>query len=763
MYDIRQFKPVLYFLLVMGMSGFALAFDAPGVWLLSVGGMLLNAWLVKTGRFRPLPRLLANGITILALLYVGTQFRLGNTPVQVIGHFLVLLQLVKLYEQRGNRDYAQLLVLSLLLMVAASINTASLLFGMLLIAYLFVSLYCCLLFHLKVESDLARAAIAIREENISPATLRQDQRYLSRSMRRLTGLVSGVSITAAILVFLLFPRGTGAGLLGPLQMRITETLTGFNDNVSFQDVAKITQNNEVVAYVKVWKNDQPVAGTEQLLLRGGTLQEYGGLEGTANAAARQWARSRFYSEDVERIVGAKEKGVLVEGYGGEEWRQSIQLLPTGAHAIFAIGAPISFKPGREVKVRYSARDGILHGAEPIQQRLDYEVVSRAELPVGAGGAREYARLQRVGISSDPAALAKVRPYAQDPEVSGRDAVGGALYQLRGRPDAPADIDERIAGAMEQHLRTKFTYTLDLTDQAKLLESEDPLAAFLLTTRRGHCEYFAGAMTLMCQSLGMQARMVIGFKCDEFNQLGGYYIVRQSHAHAWVEVLTPRGWLTFDPTSSREDTSANRATTFWERTKHLFNFLEYKWANSVVAYDSDNRDNLVGNLETRMTRAASRSTNQVNDFWAWLKDHQLSVSSNLLAGLVGLMLLGLIGAVAWYVIENVRLRRRAAHLGLAALPAQDQARLVRQLGFYEDLSNLLHRHRIVRPPSMTPMEFADSLSYLSGESHSTILRLTHLFYRIRFGRAELKPALRRRVGAAINKLATCLADEFAPRA
>ena len=91
---------------------------------------------------------------------LGRKFDSLVAPILLIGHFLVLLQLVKLYEQRANRDYAQLIVLSLLLMVAAAINTASLLFGLMFIAYLFLSLYCCLLFHLKVETDTARAALA---------------------------------------------------------------------------------------------------------------------------------------------------------------------------------------------------------------------------------------------------------------------------------------------------------------------------------------------------------------------------------------------------------------------------------------------------------------------------------------------------------------------------------------------------------------------------------------------------------------------------
>src|SRR5687767_2297945 len=169
MYDIRQFKPALYVLLILGVSGFALAAEHPLMWILAVAAIWLNAWLVKTNRFRPMPRLVANVVTIIAFVYVAMQVQqLGPRSVLVIGQFLVLLQLIKLYEQRANRDYAQLIVLSLLLMVAAAINTASLLFGLMFIAYLFLSLYCCLLFHLKVESDQARSAIAIPEEKLNP-------------------------------------------------------------------------------------------------------------------------------------------------------------------------------------------------------------------------------------------------------------------------------------------------------------------------------------------------------------------------------------------------------------------------------------------------------------------------------------------------------------------------------------------------------------------------------------------------------------------
>ena len=120
MYDIRQFKPALYALLLLGVSGFALATQWPGLWVLAVGGVMLNAWLVRTGRFTPMPRFLASIVTIIAFIYIADLvLHSQTTPILIIGQFLVLLQLVKLYEQRANRDYPQLIILSLLLMVAA--------------------------------------------------------------------------------------------------------------------------------------------------------------------------------------------------------------------------------------------------------------------------------------------------------------------------------------------------------------------------------------------------------------------------------------------------------------------------------------------------------------------------------------------------------------------------------------------------------------------------------------------------------------------
>ena len=52
MYDIRQFKPALYALVLFGITGFAMASQSPGVWVLGGGAVLVNGW---AGVGRPVP------------------------------------------------------------------------------------------------------------------------------------------------------------------------------------------------------------------------------------------------------------------------------------------------------------------------------------------------------------------------------------------------------------------------------------------------------------------------------------------------------------------------------------------------------------------------------------------------------------------------------------------------------------------------------------------------------------------------------------
>lgn len=125
------------------------------------------------------------------------------------------------------------------------------------------------------------------------------------------------------------------------------------------------------------------------------------------------------------------------------------------------------------------------------------------------------------------------------------------------PDVPAqirDIAERVTAratspyeqvmALQQYLRG-FTYDL----KVKSPPGVNDLLYFLTRSHRGFCEQFAGAMAVMLRSLGIPARVAVGFTPGTYRS--GAYDVSTQNAHAWVEVEFPQyGWLAFEPTPGR---------------------------------------------------------------------------------------------------------------------------------------------------------------------------------------------------------------------
>ena len=322
-----------------------------------------------------------------------------------------------------------------------------------------------------------------------------------------------------------------------------------------------------------------------------------------------------------------------------------------------------------------------------------------------------------------------------------------------RSDYIDPLDGQIAANIENYLSTHFTYTLDLTDYSRV-RGKDRIVAFLEEIKSGHCEYFAGAMTLLCQSLGMHARMVVGFKSSEYNAYTGCFIVRESDAHAWVEVFTAEGWKSYDPTSGDEGPGQKRQAGLLQHIRHVLDYLQYSYANAVVAYDSEDRANLVQAAETKMTRVAGRGSPALTFFTRdWFETVAFyKAFSTVLGVLLASMALSILGFLLYFLYEKWMLRRRARRMGMESLPASEQIRLARQLGFYDELLRLLGYHGIAWPRHLTPLEFSGSLLFLPSDAYETVRRLTLLFYRVRFGRAELSAAQQRRLATILSRLA-----------
>ncbi len=80
---------------------------------------------------------------------------------------------------------------------------------------------------------------------------------------------------------------------------------------------------------------------------------------------------------------------------------------------------------------------------------------------------------------------------------------------------------------------------------------DPVDWFLFENRRGYCDYYASALTVLVRSLGIPARIAQGYAPGEYLPGSRSYQVRQLDAHAWPEVYFPDyGWVEFEPTASQ---------------------------------------------------------------------------------------------------------------------------------------------------------------------------------------------------------------------
>jgi protein-glutamine gamma-glutamyltransferase len=109
----------------------------------------------------------------------------------------------------------------------------------------------------------------------------------------------------------------------------------------------------------------------------------------------------------------------------------------------------------------------------------------------------------------------------------------------------ADAGALVQAAL-QVLRTGgYSYTLDPG-----VYGEHTADEFWFDRKEGFCEHIASAFAVLLRAMNIPARVVTGYQGGELNALDGYWVVRQSDAHAWTEVfLEGRGWVRVDPTSA----------------------------------------------------------------------------------------------------------------------------------------------------------------------------------------------------------------------
>jgi hypothetical protein len=726
-------RPLLLMVL-LGVGAFALAEGDAFYLALMALGVGANVLAVTYKREVYVPRLVVN-IAVLGATAVFAMDFFGKPELIIaLGHYLILIQFCKLFEQKRNRDYAQMIVLSVMLMLSGSMLTSGLWFGLLLLLYVPVLAYTAMVLTLKTSLDRqALAVLGVENRPIDPHRVAWHTftNFPRRTLWRRTFQAFAACAVAAVMVFLLIPRGQ-PGMFLPLPNSLRESAMGFSGAINLRELGRITPSREVVMWAKFTADGRNL-GPEGFrgYLRGRVYSAYRG---------GQWTAGR---EDW--------KNVQLEGQ--ELITQQITMRPSLGQTLFALAPVVRMEVPREP----AANDFYpgLEGANP-DAPVRYVAYSWA-LPLSERQRADLARA-RPATPLTPDQIGEVSPrVAELARAWCQDLLPGADAQPvqeqvpdqfdpreRARAPLPRVQDSQralaIANRIASKLRTEYRYTLDLSGMDP---DADPVEDFLFRTRAGHCEFFASAMALMCRSLGVNARVAGGFVADNYSPSAGAYLIRECDAHAWCEVYTPAtDWALFDPTAGSVDSPHDSVGDVWDAIKFF-------WSTRVIGYGEADRRKLVAGVPGDAGQFARWVERQVMEMRQGVLtflttgriDGGFLKALALLAGLVMLVPAGRAVARAW------RARVPGAHVAPQG-PA-----------FYRRLVGVLARHGCRPTNDQTPCEFlrhaGDQLK-LDEPGRAALDNLGQLFYRIRWGRQRPGPKTIRAADASIDELARQLA-------
>lgn len=134
----------------------------------------------------------------------------------------------------------------------------------------------------------------------------------------------------------------------------------------------------------------------------------------------------------------------------------------------------------------------------------------------------------------------------------------------GLPQRVRDQAAEIAGGtavpyvaafrVERWLRANYPFDLRAPSPPP---RRDPVDHFLFGTRRGFFDHHASAMAVMMRTLGVPARVAVGFFVGDhaLDEETGAYVLTERDSWAWPEVYFPGlGWVEFNPTPGRDTIS-----------------------------------------------------------------------------------------------------------------------------------------------------------------------------------------------------------------
>ena len=376
-----------------------------------------------------------------------------------------------------------------------------------------------------------------------------------------------IALPFAAAMFFLFPR---IQPLWGMPQQGKGAVTGLPDEMRMDDLSSLAQSNEIAFRVRFADDKMP--DSRNLYWRGPVLWHFDG---------KQWLQRRGdlfrgpapYTYQKDSVVHYE----LTPVKAGLKWLPALDLplqLPpdTPLGSAFQIAMPRT--PHGVVANRFNLASALDFRTDDELSRRDRE--DALQLPPGLTIPQTQGLAQRL---------------LQENGNSARGFAEGFLKRLR---------------------EEEFYYSLEPPPGAGNPET------FLFRDRIGFCEHYTNAMVLAARSIGIPARVVIGYQGGARNPLNGDWVVREESAHAWAELwLDGEGWVRFDPTAavaperilqgrlssdslSGEDSRAfgtriaeNLGAVAWLR--NAMDATQAFWQDWVIDLDRDQQNSLLQSL------------------------------------------------------------------------------------------------------------------------------------------------------------------------
>jgi hypothetical protein len=231
------------------------------------------------------------------------------------------------------------------------------------------------------------------------------------------------------------------------------------------------------------------------------------------------------------------------------------------------------------------------------------------------------------------------------------------------------------------------------------------------------------MAVMLRDVRIPSRVVTGFLGGAPNPLTGWFVVRGSDAHAWVEAwIKGQGWTLFDPTPPAADAAASGGLL--TRIGLYMDAADTFWEEWVVGYDLDRQLTLAFRFDQRRRDSAPwlmRVRRHLLDLWRQSPPVRRDEASSIAA----LLLFAVCAFLARHRIRALASGWRRAE------PQADRTTAVTEAArLYRRMLAELQRRGIAKAPFQTAREFAAEVK--APAAAALLDEFTESYCRVRYG-------------------------------